>query len=103
MYSIYYGRFDNHPGFASFSGQSYLGDFADSTGANMFNQGSLNPPTISPVLKQFEKNLNESWLLSFQTGTRKFEQLRVSAAKGTKLHVQRMVQGKDTTVGGALR
>lgn len=103
VYSIYYGRFDNHPGFASFSGQSYLGDLADSTGANMFNQGSLNPPSISPFLKQFEKNLNESWLLSFQTGTRKFEQLRVSGAKGIKLHVQRMAQGRDVTVGTVLR
>ncbi|MEZ2346226.1 hypothetical protein [Terriglobus sp. RCC_193] len=103
VYSIYYGRFDTHPGFASFSGQSYLGDLADSTGANMFNQGSLNPPSISPYLKQFEKNLNESWLLSFQTGTRKLEQLRVDGAKGTKLYVQRMAQGNDAAMGGALR
>ncbi|WP_052200247.1 hypothetical protein [Terriglobus sp. TAA 43] len=97
VYSIYYGRFDNHPGYASFSGQSYLGDLADSTGANTFNQGSLNPPSISPYLKQFEKNLNESWLLSFQTGTRKLEPLKVDGAKGTKLYVQRMAQGNDAT------
>jgi len=103
VYSIYYGRFDNHPGFASFSGQSYLGDLADSTGASTFNQGSLNPPSISPYLKQFEKNLNESWLLSFQTGTRKLEQLKVNGAKGTKLYVQRMAQGKDATTGAVHR
>lgn len=103
VYSIYYGRFDNHPGFASFSGQSYLGDLADSTGANTFNQGSLNPPSISPYLKQFEKNLNESWLLSFQTGTRKLEQLKVDGAKGTKLYVQRLAQGTEATTGAALR
>ena len=103
VYSIYYGRFDVHPGYGSFSGQSYLGNLADETGAETFNQGSLNPPSIAPYLKQFEKSLNESWMLQFQTGSRKLSQLKVQGQKGTKLYAPRMAMGKDAAAGGGLR
>lgn len=103
VYSIYYGRFDVHPGFGSFSGQSYLGDLAEGTGAETFNQGSLNPPSISPYLTQFEKSLNESWMLQFQTGSRKLLQLKVQGQKGTKMYAPRMVMAKDAAVEGVMR
>ncbi|MEK6397603.1 MAG: hypothetical protein V4734_05920 [Terriglobus sp.] len=103
VYSIYYGRFDVHLGYGSFSGQSYLGTLAEGTGAETFNQGTLNPPSISPYLKQFEKSLNESWILQFQTGSRKLMTLKVQGAKGTKVYAPRMAMGKDSATGGGLR
>jgi len=103
VYSIYYGRFDVHLGYGSFSGQSYLGDLADGTGAQTFNQGSLNPPSIAPYLKDFEKSLNESWLLQFQTGSRKLQSLKIQGAKGTKVYAPRMAMAKDAAANGVMR
>ena len=95
VYSIYYGRFDYHPGVGSFSGQSYLGQVADETGAESFNQGSLNPPSIGPYLKQFDRDLRQSYVLTFQAGARKdLEQLKVKSTAGVKLRVQRFAGGK---------
>ncbi len=88
VYSIYYGRFDVHPGFGSFSGQSYLSQVAEGTGGDLFNQGSLNPPSISPFLKDFERDLRESYLVTFQTGSTKLQQLRVKSTNGAKIRVQ---------------
>lgn len=92
VYSIYYGRFDVHQGFGSFSGQSYLGQVADETGAETFNQGSLNPPSIAPFLKDFDRDLHESYLLTFQAGSKNdMEQLKIKSTAGAKLHVQQQV------------
>lgn len=103
VYSIYYGRFDVHLGYGSFSGQSYLGSLAEGTGAETFNQGSLNPPSITPYLKQFEKSLNESWILQFQTGSRKLSQLKVQGAKGIKVYAPRMTMANQAAESGVMR
>lgn len=95
VYSIYYGRFDYHPGVGSLSGQSYLGQVADETGAESFNQGSLNPPSIGPYLKQFDRDLRQSYVLTFQAGVRKdLAQLKVKSTAGVKLRVQHYAGGK---------
>lgn len=98
VYSIYYGRFDVHAGFGSFSGQSYLGQVADATGAETFNQGSLNPPSIAPFLKDFDRDLRESYLLTFEAGAKKeLQELKIKSSAGAKLHVQQVVATGPST------
>ncbi len=87
VYSIYYGRREVNSNFGSFSGQSYLSQVAEGTGGETFNQGTINPVTLAPYFTQFNRALQESYLVSFQTTSRKLEHLKVSSnTSGLKVH-----------------
>lgn len=89
VYSIYYGGRDFNASLPSFSGQSYLSEVAEGTGGQSFNGGQINPPSLEPYFRQFSQALRESYLVSFQTGTRKLQRLKVSTSvSGVKLRAQ---------------
>lgn len=89
VYSIYYGRRSVNSTFGSFSGQSYLSQVAEGTGGESFNGGTINPISLSPYFARFNTALRESYLLTFQTGLTKVEQLKVSSnVKGVKVRAQ---------------
>lgn len=93
VYSIYFGRRNINSGFGSFSGQGYLGKMADETGGVLYNQGTINPPSISPFFTQFEKALSNTYVAEFPSSNRKPERLKVSStAQGVKLYAQKEVQ-----------
>ena len=63
---------------------------AEETGGELFNGGQINPPSLTPYFKQFSTALRESYLVSFVTGTRKLERLKVTTqVSGVKLHTQK--------------
>jgi hypothetical protein len=63
VYSIYYADSGMRGG--SFSGQSYLSQVAEATGGELFNLGTIPPPSLAPYLKQFGKAIEESYAVSF--------------------------------------
>ncbi len=89
VYSIYYGGRQVNAALPSFSGQSYLSQVGEGTGGNSFNGGQINPPSLSPYFKQFDRALQESYLVTFQASSRKLERLKVSTkVSGVKLRAQ---------------
>lgn len=93
VYSIYFGRREVNSEFGSLSGQSYLQQVAEGTGGKSFNIGSINPVSIAPYLKEFERALRESYLMKFQTNARKSERLKISTkVDGVKLRAQEETQ-----------
>jgi len=89
VYSIYYGRRTFNSTVGSFSGQSYLSQLAEGTGGELYNGGSINPVSLSPYFTEFNTALRESYLVTFPTGVRRVERLKISSnAKGVKLHAQ---------------
>ncbi len=86
VYSIYYGRREFSSALGSFSGQSYLSEVAEATGGESFNQGQINPVSLQPYFQKFQKSLQESYLLTFQTTAHRDESLKIKAnAKGVKI------------------
>ena len=63
VYSIYYADAGMRGG--SFSGQSYLQQIGEATGGELFNLGTIPPPSLAPYLKQFGKAIEESYAVSF--------------------------------------
>jgi hypothetical protein len=63
VYSIYYADAGMRGG--SFSGQSYLQQVAEATGGELFNLGTIPPPSLAPYLNQFRKAIEESYSVSF--------------------------------------
>jgi hypothetical protein len=94
VYSIYYGDTGFRGGNASFSGQSYLLNVAQSTGGQAYYQGSGNPVSLTPFLKQFTKAMAESYVATFDVSGKgnlvdlKFE----TTLKSTKLQAPQMVR-----------
>jgi hypothetical protein len=89
VYSIYFGGRAFNANLPSFSGQNYLSQVAEGTGGDSFNSGQINPISLTPYFKQFNRALQESYLISFQTGSRKLERLKVSTTvSGVKLRAQ---------------
>ncbi len=66
VYSVYYGLRAERGLAVSFSGQGYLSQVAEATGGQMYNQGTITPPSLLPFFRQFEKALNESYNVSFR-------------------------------------
>jgi hypothetical protein len=62
--SIYYSD-AGFRGRGSFSGQSYLQQVADATGGQLYNQGPINPVSLTPLFKQFEHDLSETYVATF--------------------------------------
>jgi hypothetical protein len=97
VYSIYYGRRDFNATVPSFSGQNYLSQVAEGTGGLLFNSGQINPPSLTPYFTQFNRDLRDSYIVSFMTGSRRLERLKVSTSlSGLKLHTQKSAGGART-------
>ena len=93
VYSIYYGGHAVNGNFSSFSGQGYLSKVAEETGGILFNNGQLNPPSLSPYFHEFQQALNNTYLATFLDGRPKLETLKVkSSVPGVKVHAQNQVQ-----------
>lgn len=91
VYSIYFGGRGVNGLYSSASGQGYLAQLADGTGAETYNQGQITPPSITPFLKQFTEALNHSYDLVFQDSGKGLQRLKVSAP-GVKLKAQSEVE-----------
>ena len=65
VYSIAYTEAGQRGRRGSFSGQSYLNQVAEATGAQSFYQGIGNPVSLDPFLTDFRKSINESYTLNF--------------------------------------
>ena len=62
--SIYYSD-AGFRGRGSFSGQSYLQQVADGTGGELYNQGPINPVSLTPFFQQFEHDISETYVATF--------------------------------------
>jgi hypothetical protein len=79
VYSMYYSDAGIRGGRASFSGQSYLAQIAQGTGGTAYYQGSGNPVSMEPYLKQFQKAISETYVATFAAPAGKgLVQLKVS-------------------------
>jgi hypothetical protein len=93
VYSIYYGDSGFRGGAASFSGQSYLQEVADGTGGRAYFQGTGNPVSLTPFLKQFRDSIAESYIASFDAvGSRLVDLDFSTKLSGTKLRAPKMVR-----------
>jgi hypothetical protein len=104
VYSIYYADSGMRGGRGSFSGQSYLTQVAQATGAEMYNQGTIPPPSIGPYLEMFGKAISESYLVSFQASSFKLKNdtldgIKLSTSQpGVKIHAPESVHPGVTSV-----
>jgi len=95
VYSIYYGDAGMRGG--SFSGQSYLQQVAEATGGELFNLGSIPPPSFAPYLKEFRKAILESYSVSFMANASRekrdtLTQVKVTSSQaGVKIHAPQAV------------
>ncbi|ADW68378.1 vWA domain-containing protein [Granulicella tundricola] len=64
--SIYYGDAGIRGGRASFSGQSYLNQLSQATGGEAYYQGMGNPVSLLPFFKEFQKDISETFIATFQ-------------------------------------
>ena len=101
IYSIYYTDAGIRGGLASFSGQSYLQQIAQATGGVLYNQGTINPVSILPFLKQFEKAVSESYIATVLTPSKpKTVRLKLSTKQsGVKLHAPSEIRPGTTITG----
>jgi hypothetical protein len=65
VYSIYYRDAGMRGGSASFSGQSYLQQVADATGADTYYEGTGSPVSLTPFFKQFNHAIAETYVATF--------------------------------------
>lgn len=65
VYSIYYPQSFQRGARGSFSGQSYLAQVGEATGAASFNILTITPPSLTPYLNEFEKAVAQSYLVRF--------------------------------------
>jgi len=94
VYSIYYtdAGFGGQRG--SFSGQSYLSQVAEGTGARAYFQGTGNPVSMTPFLKQFSNAIAETYVATFNApGNRELVPLKASTdLPGTKVRAPEQVR-----------
>ena len=69
VYSIYYADSGYRGGRGNFSGQSYLAQVAEATGAQSFYQGYITPPSLGPYFNEFRQALSESYLVTFDANS----------------------------------
>jgi len=92
VYSIYYPQSFQRGNRGSFSGQSYLAQVGEATGAASFNIGTITPPSLMPYLDQFKSAVASSYLVSFNlpSGREKRDTLvhiKLSSSQpGVKIH-----------------
>ena len=94
VYSIYYSEAGIRGGRASFSGQSYLTQAADATGAVAYYQGMGNPVSMAPFLQQFKSAIAETYVATFTApGNKDFVPIKFSTnLPKTKVHSANQVR-----------
>jgi len=86
VYSLYYTDRGVGGRYASFSGQSYLQKVADETGGQSYFEGTGNPVSFAPFLKQFNGDLARIYELRFTASKAGLQPLKVTTdVKGIKL------------------
>jgi hypothetical protein len=79
VYSIYYTDAGFGRARGSFSGQSYLNQVAQGTGGTSYYQGTGNPVSIAPFLKNFQTAISETYVATFPVeGNKKMVSLKLS-------------------------
>jgi hypothetical protein len=103
VYSIYYSDAGIRGGAASFSGQSYLTQLSDSTGGACYTQGTGNPISMAPFLRQFQNAIAETYIATFPApGKKKLVEIKFSTKlPGTKLHSASQVRPGAMQSGGS--
>jgi len=92
VYSLYFTDQGIGGGAASFSGQNYLMKTSQETGGEAYYQGSGNPVSFEPFLKQFSHDLSRLYELKFLAQGTGLQTLKVSTdVKGVKLGSPEMV------------
>jgi hypothetical protein len=92
VYSIYYSNAGYRFGRGSFSGQSYLQQVAEATGAESFWQGTGSPVSLEPFLKDFAKSMAESYTVRFMADSARekndtLARIKVKTSqRGVKVH-----------------
>jgi len=81
VYSIPYSDAGFRGGRGSYSGQNYLSQVAEATGAEMFNYGMGNPVSLTPFLNQFQKSITESYTISFMANAKAGKRQNLSRIK----------------------
>jgi hypothetical protein len=71
VYSIFFNDAGFGGGRGSFSGQSYLNQLAQGTGGVAYYQGSGNPVSMAPYLKQFQQAIAETYVATFPVDANK--------------------------------
>jgi hypothetical protein len=79
VYSIYFADAGMRGGRASFSGQSYLAQMAEGTGARSYYEGTGNPVSMAPFLKQFRNDLAETYIATFPATGKDLAELKVKS------------------------
>jgi hypothetical protein len=86
VYSLYFTDRGVGGRFASFSGQSYLQKVSDETGGRAYYEGTGNPVSFAPFLKQFNSELARIYELRFFAVKTGLQPLKVTTdVKGIKL------------------
>lgn len=94
VYSIYFTDAGIRGPSASLSGQSYLQELADGTGARNYYEGMGNPVDMTPFLKEFTAAIAKTYIASFEAPAkgRDMVRLKVSSNSKAKLHAPSEVQ-----------
>jgi hypothetical protein len=71
VYSIYFSDAGFGRRRGTFSGQSYLAQIADGTGGVAYYQGTGNPVSLAPFLKQFQTAVAETYVATFPVNASK--------------------------------
>ncbi len=98
VYSIYYGDAGIRGGAASFSGQSYLSKVAQETGGEAYLQGTGNPISLQPFLRDFQSSLLSTYVATLNVpGTKQLARLKLkSNTKGVKLRAPDQIHPGET-------
>jgi len=93
VYSIFFSDAGFRGGRGNFSGQSYLAQVADGTGGTAYFQGTMNPVSLVPFFKQFEKAISETYIATFDASGRDLVRLKASTnLPKTKLRTADLVR-----------
>jgi hypothetical protein len=71
VYSIFFSDAGFGRGRGNFSGQNYLSQLAQGTGGIAYFQGTGNPVSMAPFLKQFQQSIAETYVATFPAETNK--------------------------------
>ena len=93
VYSIYFPQAGQRGAHGSFSGQSYLAQVGEATGAQSYNIGTITPPSLTPYLNEFGKAVASSYLVRFNANSARVKRdtlirIRLKTSQpGVKLNV----------------
>lgn len=97
VYAMYYGDAGMRGARGSFSGQSYLQQVAEATGGESLYNGTMQPISFAPYLKEFRRRLQESYVLGFHASANHernntLDSIKVKANQpGIKVHAPEAV------------